>query len=111
MELLRENQYDAHVKIENLKVDHKRELKNIRSQFKRKSEGDSEAKANFLKNLKVQIGCHDCKENDHRVLDFHHIEKKFFWLRNAGDYSWSEILEEIKKCEILCSNFHRKKTF
>ena len=107
MELLKENKYDVLLKIKNLKAQYKKELISLRSQIRRTS-NDAETKVNFIKNVKVQIGCRDCRENDHRVLDFHHIEKKLFWLRDADIYSWKEILEEIKKCEVLCSNCHRK---
>lgn len=109
IELLKENLYNVRLKIEKLKTQHKRELKRLRSQIRRTS-ADAETKVNFLKNVKVQIGCRDCKEDDHRVLDFHHTKRKSFWLRDADQYSWKEILDEILKCEVLCSNCHRKET-
>lgn len=107
MELLKENRYDVLQKIEKLKAKHKKELKSLRFQI-RSSSYDRETKLNFVKNVKVQIGCRDCREDDHRVLDFHHIERKIFWLRDADLHSWKLILDEIMKCEVLCCNCHRK---
>jgi len=56
--------------------------------------------------------CLKCKENDRRCLDFHHKDaktKKAAVARLICDMrSKKMILEEIKKCIILCSNCHRK---
>lgn len=59
------------------------------------------------KNLKCKI----CGEDRLPVLDFHHRipEKKdgeIFRLVNSGN-SKEKILEEIEKCDVLCSNCHR----
>lgn len=46
------------------------------------------------------------------ALDFHHIspdEKDFVIFKNGVVRSWAKILNEIKKCELLCSNCHREK--
>lgn len=41
-------------------------------------------------------------------LDFHHLDKstKLFGLAEGYKYSWQEVLEEIKKCIILCKSCH-----
>lgn len=58
--------------------------------------------------------CIDCGESDIRVLDFDHVRgEKSFNIGNAisGSHrSWKKILEEISKCDVRCSNCHRKKT-
>ena len=57
-------------------------------------------------------GCKDCSEKDPLVLDFDHMRDKKSGvsrlLRNNA--SWDDIEAEIAKCEVRCSNCHRKKT-
>lgn len=64
----------------------------------------------YLKDKK----CITCGVDDIRVLDFDHInasEKSFSIARAISDLkSWDSILEEIKKCQILCANCHRIRT-
>ncbi len=55
--------------------------------------------------------CVRCEEKDCRVLTFHHLDqtKKKFELSIAwGKKDWNLIHEELKLCEILCSNCHLK---
>lgn len=58
--------------------------------------------------------CVSCNENDIRVLEFDHIEapKKSFTISQAVKLGRSvdELKSELKKCQILCSNCHKKKT-
>ncbi len=58
--------------------------------------------------------CKICGNNDIRVLEFDHINpesKKFGIARAVNDgYAWELILEEVKKCRILCANCHRIRT-
>ena len=45
------------------------------------------------------------------VFSFDHIEEKKFQLnkQNLGMRRWDDILEEVKKCELLCLNCHQLK--
>lgn len=57
--------------------------------------------------------CSVCGYNKNiSALDFHHKESftKSFQLdkRTLSNLSWDNILEEAKKCELLCSNCHRE---
>ncbi len=57
-------------------------------------------------------GCFICKESEHCVLDFHHLDPSTKE-QNIADYaskgySPKRIALEIEKCIILCSNCHRK---
>lgn len=57
--------------------------------------------------------CVDCGESDIRCLDFDHVRgKKVKDVCELSCSSWSlvRIVEEIKKCEVRCSNCHRKVT-
>ena len=55
--------------------------------------------------------CEKCGINDIRVLDFDHIapdQKSFSIARGINNgWSWEVIMQEIKKCRILCANCHR----
>ena len=58
--------------------------------------------------------CIDCGEKDPIVLDFDHRDPKEK-TRNvskflSGHNSWKSILKEIDKCDIRCSNCHRRKS-
>lgn len=66
----------------------------------------------WVAEMKSTIGC-SCGEKDSRCLDFHHIDsstKEFSIAQRIGwaSYSKEKFLEEIDKCQILCSNCHRK---
>ena len=55
--------------------------------------------------------CVDCGESDPVVLDFDHLRDKSFNISRALNYrKWSRIIEEIEKCEVVCSNCHRRRT-
>jgi hypothetical protein len=55
--------------------------------------------------------CADCGETDPVVLDFDHLRDKEFEIASAIHYrAWSKVLEEIEKCEVVCSNCHRRRT-
>tara|TARA_R100000406_G_scaffold73516_1_gene53776 strand:- start:742 stop:1098 length:357 start_codon:yes stop_codon:yes gene_type:complete len=67
----------------------------------------------FVNRVKQMYGCIDCGELDPIVLDFDHVRGEK--LNNIADmvhkaFSIQTIKEEIRKCEIRCSNCHRKKT-
>jgi len=66
----------------------------------------------WLQAYKHAIGCKFCPEDDPRCLDFHHrnpSEKKY---KIAGlPCSFEKLKEEIEKCDIICANCHRKKTW
>lgn len=65
----------------------------------------------FLNDLKIKTGCKDCGYNAHHVaLDFDHItDNKSFNVCNAR--SIKQALKEIEKCEVVCSNCHRIRTY
>lgn len=56
--------------------------------------------------------CFECGETHPACLDFHHRdpkEKEFSIAHmRGGSYSLDKIKEEIEKCDVLCSNCHRK---
>lgn len=56
--------------------------------------------------------CIDCGESDPLVLDFDHVKgNKYKNITSMlGIYSQENILKEIDKCAVRCSNCHRRKT-
>jgi hypothetical protein len=84
----------------------------------------SNEKGKFRENIKVSTEyisnyldshhCVDCGNSDKRVLDFDHVRgKKEFGISKAKvcGFNLELIKEEIKKCEVRCSNCHRIVTF
>jgi len=60
----------------------------------------------LLQNLKTK--CVKCGEDHPAVLDFHHTNPDEKESSIAHIHSRKKIIEESKKCIILCSNCHRK---
>jgi hypothetical protein len=57
--------------------------------------------------------CVDCGETDIIVLDFDHVrgtKRKDVSFMAASGYSLKAIQEEINKCDVVCSNDHRRRT-
>lgn len=71
------------------------------------------SKRDFIKQVKLKP-CTDCKNNfPYYVMDFDHVrgEKSFNISIAAGKYSLARIKEEIEKCDVVCANCHRERTF
>ena len=62
--------------------------------------------------LKTGLSCSVCGEDHPACIDFHHRDpsEKEISIPNAIRNGWSKdrVLKEMDKCEILCSNCHRK---
>lgn len=74
----------------------------------------TKANAEFVAHLKVKSGCIDCGFNAHpAALDFDHLpgsEKRRQISRMIQSHR-NTLLREIAKCEIVCSNCHRIRTW
>ena len=58
--------------------------------------------------------CTDCKNSfPYYVMDFDHVrgEKKFNIGESVSCGSSSRVLEEIEKCDLVCANCHRVRTY
>ena len=66
----------------------------------------------WFKEYKSTLKCEKCSENHPATLDFHHSipEEKEHSISNMirDGFSKENILKEMSKCEVLCSNCHRK---
>ncbi len=66
----------------------------------------------FIRSLK-DVPCADCGDEFHfAAMDFDHLPQydKKPNLSQLRTYSRKQILEEVKKCEVVCSNCHRGRT-
>lgn len=66
----------------------------------------------FLNEYKLSKGCIDCGYKQYaQALDFDHLGNKEFGLSYSMSKSMDKILEEIAKCEVVCANCHRVRTY
>ena len=68
-----------------------------------------------IRKLREENPCVDCGKYYHYCqMDFDHIENKSFEIsRGVSELgkSWDSLKNEISKCELVCSNCHRLRTF
>lgn len=68
----------------------------------------------FIQGYKFALGCKYCSERDPNTLDFNHLDPslKYKAIADGVRDGWGKkkLMEEIKKCELVCSNCHRKLT-
>ena len=66
----------------------------------------------FVYSLK-EVPCVDCNQcYPSYVMDFDHLENKEFLMATIAGYgSKNKILKEVAKCEVVCSNCHRIRTW
>lgn len=68
----------------------------------------------WFKEYKSSLACVRCGENHPACLDFHHVSgEKTSEISKMVAYGRGKqvILDEIAKCEVLCSNCHRKEHY
>lgn len=69
----------------------------------------------FVLDIKKSSSCQKCGFSDYRALQFHHIisDDKQDAISNmvANGYGKEKLLDEIKKCSILCANCHQIEHF
>ena len=57
-------------------------------------------------------GCVDCGESNILALEFDHLRDKLFNVPRGiyDEYSVAKMQREIRKCEVVCANCHRRRT-
>lgn len=81
--------------------------------YKLKAKRNKEKSRALIKAAK-DIPCADCKiKYPFYVMDYDHIspDKKFDLGGSWMSMGYQQIEEEIKKCEVVCSNCHRIRTY
>lgn len=71
-------------------------------------------KRDWFQQLKLARGCADCGYAiHHAALDFDHVRrKKLFTIGTIGAYRSRQALEaEVEKCDVVCANCHRIRTY
>lgn len=64
----------------------------------------------WISSLKSKA-CQDCGKNyPPEAMDFDHREDKKFGISDMWSHSRDRVLEELKKCDVVCANCHRKRT-
>lgn len=87
-----------------------KELNKIRSKYQR--EQIKNRNRAFMSQVK-HSGCLDCGELDFIVLEFDHRDPttKSFSISDVGaTVSMKRLKEELQKCDVVCSNCHRRRT-
>lgn len=79
---------------------------------KERNRSNREKKFAWFYEYKKNLKCERCGETHIATLDFHHrdpSEKEYALHRMIyNNHSMEKIKAEIAKCEVLCSNCHRK---
>ncbi len=91
----------------------KNKLRICKDTYKNKKRHRIEKKEKLLSYLNVHP-CIDCGNTDVRVLEFDHIKgnKRMDVTKMVSHaYSWENIQKEIDKCEVVCSNCHKIRTY
>ena len=76
-------------------------------------QGDNQKKRGIERKIKLialfNSKCSKCGYNKNlSALSFHHLQDKDFQLglRKLSNSKWSDLLQEVNKCQLLCSNCH-----
>ena len=90
----------------------KRHYNNNKSSYIEKNKRHRKEKRFFINEIKKEMKCELCDEDETCCLDFHHRDpkEKDFVLSMAASRGRSQdgILQEIAKCVVVCANCHRK---
>lgn len=80
--------------------------------IKKRSTKNKQLKRKWFKKLKAELQCKQCGEDHPACLCFHHNNpsEKEIAVSMSLHMGWGKerILDEIKKCTVLCENCHRK---
>jgi hypothetical protein len=92
-----------------------RHYKNNKEYYLNRNEQSRKNLANLIKNHKILNNiCTDCKlPHPPWRLDFDHLDsyQKVSEVSALTSFSKAKILAEISKCEIVCANCHRDRTY
>ena len=84
--------------------------RNKEQRQKREREKKAAAKQKW-RDFKSTLSCVQCGQNHPATLDFHHIERhpdNRKVKKLLTNKAYKQVMEEIKKCVVLCANCHRK---
>lgn len=86
-----------------------------KEQYKRRNKEQAAKMTAYIRELKESTACMDCGEfYPYYVMDFDHRDpslKVSPVARLITSGSWTKLLTEIDKCDIVCANCHRARTW
>lgn len=88
--------------------------KNQKDKTRERSQSRREKIRNILKKIKEKAGCSDCQTmHPYYMLDFDHTgDDKIDALSVMTRwYPIEDIMKEIQKCEVVCANCHRIRSY
>jgi hypothetical protein len=71
-------------------------------------------KKQWVIEYKLSRGCADCGYNEHHAaLDFDHRPgtRKVRDIKSGQQLGWDALQDEVAKCDVVCANCHRIRTF
>jgi hypothetical protein len=82
---------------------------NVQADWRRSYKRSNQDKINEIKSNNP---CADCGGYFHfSVMDFDHLRDKRKGVSRIKTWAWKRIQEEIDKCELVCANCHRLRTW
>lgn len=96
------------------KIYKRKDYKNNKVAYMRRNGKAKINKTKFIRNLKETNPCKDCNRYfPYWVMQYDHLKDKSFSLcrANVTTYGKNKILDEIKKCELVCANCHYNRTY
>ncbi len=67
-----------------------------------------------LQEIRQNTPCTDCKENyPYWIMEFDHLGNKSFTIGQYRNHtnSLEKVMEEVAKCEVVCANCHKNRTY
>jgi hypothetical protein len=82
----------------------------VEGMWKNRNQDWMERALNQLDNYKAQYGCKFCAEHDPVTLDIHSSDPDIAVgvMNILGKVGFSEVIRELKKCDIICAKCWRK---
>lgn len=98
--------------IKQKEAQHKSYVKNLEKN-KIKNKTYREKVREFVQEEKQKSPCTDCKKYfPYYVMEYDHIHSKINSIAKlTSSGSMNQVIEEIKKCELVCSNCHKVRTW
>lgn len=81
---------------------------------RKSTKANRERNQKFVREIKESNPCKDCGiKYPHYVMDFDHLDNKLDCVANmvGSSLSLETIQKEIDKCDLVCSNCHRTRTW
>lgn len=87
---------------------------NNREKYMQTKRGIIKEKRQWLASYKEKVGCADCHNKfPSYILDLDHRDGKTK-VKNVShmvSYGWEVLKKEVEKCDVVCSNCHRTRTY